>query len=191
GRDEPLRVLEVACGTGRVADQILRALPDCDYTGVDHSPYYLEVARARRPERGRVTLAAANAGAPPLPDARIAASCSLYTSPPPPRVVGDASGGATGGLPGDRGLATAERRGRAGDLPRALPAGHARAVLPRLLRRRPCRGPGRGRLRRARHRARLPLEGRQRPPPPAHLSAPCPHCSSPPSCTRASTPSKI
>lgn len=78
GRDEPLRVLEVACGTGRVADQILRALPDCDYTGVDLSPYYLEVARERLRERGRVTLVAANAEALPLPDASIDAICSVY-----------------------------------------------------------------------------------------------------------------
>ncbi|MCX4246942.1 class I SAM-dependent methyltransferase [Paraliomyxa miuraensis] len=74
----PLRVLEVACGTGRAGEQLLRALPDADYTGVDLSPYYLDVARERLGRRGRVALVPANAEALPLPDASFDAVCSVY-----------------------------------------------------------------------------------------------------------------
>lgn len=78
GLHRPLRVLEVACGTGRAGEQLLRALPSADYTGVDLSPYYLDVARERLADRGRVTLLPANAEALPLPDASFDAVCSVY-----------------------------------------------------------------------------------------------------------------
>lgn len=78
GRERPLRVLEIACGTGRAAAQVLRSLPDVDYTGVDLSPYYLEVARERLAGLGRVSLVAANAESLPLPDASFDAVCSVY-----------------------------------------------------------------------------------------------------------------
>lgn len=80
GRDHgPLRVLEVACGTGRAGAQLLRALPDASYTGVDLSPYYVDVARERLAAIGRdVSLVVANAEALPLPDASFDAVFSVY-----------------------------------------------------------------------------------------------------------------
>jgi ubiquinone/menaquinone biosynthesis C-methylase UbiE len=78
GRGRPLRVLEVACGTGRVGAQLVRALPDASYTGVDLSPYYIEVARERLAGQGRVSLLTANAEELPLPDQSFDAVCSVY-----------------------------------------------------------------------------------------------------------------
>jgi ubiquinone/menaquinone biosynthesis C-methylase UbiE len=76
GRGRPLRVLEVACGTGRAGAQLLRALPGASYTGVDLSPFYVEVARERLGGRG--TLVVANAEALPLPDASFDAVFCVY-----------------------------------------------------------------------------------------------------------------
>ena len=75
GRGRPLQVLEVACGTGRAGAQLLRALPDASYTGVDLSPYYVEVARERL---GAHAFVVANAEALPLPDASFDAVFSVY-----------------------------------------------------------------------------------------------------------------
>jgi ubiquinone/menaquinone biosynthesis C-methylase UbiE len=44
-RNRPLRVLDVACGTGRTLAQISAALPGLQYFGVDLSPFYLAQAR--------------------------------------------------------------------------------------------------------------------------------------------------
>lgn len=41
----PLRVLDVACGTGRFLGQLARALPGARYTGLDLSAWYLHEAR--------------------------------------------------------------------------------------------------------------------------------------------------
>ncbi|MEM9459255.1 MAG: class I SAM-dependent methyltransferase [Myxococcota bacterium] len=78
GRDRRLRVLEVACGTGRAGVQLLRALPDASYVGVDLSPYYLEVARERLAGDGRVRFVAANAESLPLPDASFDAVLCVF-----------------------------------------------------------------------------------------------------------------
>jgi ubiquinone/menaquinone biosynthesis C-methylase UbiE len=73
-----LRVLEVACGTARGGAQLLEALPDASYTGVDLSPYYIEVARERLSDASRVELVVANAEALPLPDESFDAVFSIY-----------------------------------------------------------------------------------------------------------------
>lgn len=79
GHGRGLRVLEVACGTGRAGAQLLRALPDASYTGVDLSPYYVDVARERLAATGReVSLVVANAESLPLPDASFDAVFSVY-----------------------------------------------------------------------------------------------------------------
>jgi ubiquinone/menaquinone biosynthesis C-methylase UbiE len=78
GRSRPLQVLEVACGTGRVGAQLVRALPEASYTGVDLSPYYIEVARERLAGQRRVSLLTANAEELPLPDASFDAVCCVY-----------------------------------------------------------------------------------------------------------------
>lgn len=66
GRARPLRILEVACGTGRAGAQLMKALPDASYTGVDLSPFYIDVARERMAGAGDVTLLVANAEELPL-----------------------------------------------------------------------------------------------------------------------------
>ena len=78
GRDRRLRVLEVACGTGRTAAQLLRALPDASYVGVDLSPYYVEVARERLGGDGRVRFTTANAESLPFGDASFDAVVCVY-----------------------------------------------------------------------------------------------------------------
>ena len=50
------RVLDVGCGPG----DILEALPDVDYLGVDTNPRYIESARARHGHRGRFLCADAS-----------------------------------------------------------------------------------------------------------------------------------
>ncbi|MEX1365765.1 MAG: class I SAM-dependent methyltransferase [Nannocystaceae bacterium] len=74
----PLRVLEVACGTGRTASQLLRALPDASYTGLDLSPYYVEHARGVVPEGADASFVAGNAESLPFPDGSFDAVFSVY-----------------------------------------------------------------------------------------------------------------
>ena len=64
GRARP-RVLDIACGTGRLLEMLRAATPEAQLHGVDLSPFYLE--RARRRLDG-VTLAAENAEALPFRD---------------------------------------------------------------------------------------------------------------------------
>ena len=78
GRTRPLRVLEIACGTGRAGAQLMKALPDASYTGVDLSPYYIDVARERMAGAGDVTLLVANAEELPLPDESFDAVVCVY-----------------------------------------------------------------------------------------------------------------
>ena len=71
------RVLDVACGTGRLLYQLERALPAHHFTGIDLSPYY--IAKARELLAGRsVTLATANAEALPFADASFEAVTSVF-----------------------------------------------------------------------------------------------------------------
>ena len=44
------RVLDVACGHGRIANRL--AARGCEVTGIDRTPYFLELARADAAERG-------------------------------------------------------------------------------------------------------------------------------------------
>ena len=67
----PMRVLEVACGTGRFMTFVRDNLPlDTQYTAVDLSPYYLDVAR-ENDKYWRRTRKAAEAGSPDISPARI------------------------------------------------------------------------------------------------------------------------
>jgi ubiquinone/menaquinone biosynthesis C-methylase UbiE len=76
-RTTSARVLDVACGTGRFLEQLSRAFPDHDYTGIDLSPYYVtrarELLRARRAE-----LVTANAETLPFADASFDAVTSVF-----------------------------------------------------------------------------------------------------------------
>lgn len=62
------RILDVACGTGRLLYQLKLAHPEHDYTGVDLSPFYLE--RAKELLDGKyVTLTSGNSEGLPFADA--------------------------------------------------------------------------------------------------------------------------
>ncbi|MCH9686261.1 MAG: class I SAM-dependent methyltransferase [Deltaproteobacteria bacterium] len=74
----PLRVLEVACGTGRMGAQLRRALPRAHYTGIDLSPYYIEVAGERLGDSPQVELHQVNAEELPFADASFDAVFSVY-----------------------------------------------------------------------------------------------------------------
>jgi ubiquinone/menaquinone biosynthesis C-methylase UbiE len=76
-RAERRRVLDIACGTGRLLDQLARALPAHDYTGVDLSPYYVERARELLAGTG-VTLLTGNAEALPFADRSFDAITSVF-----------------------------------------------------------------------------------------------------------------
>lgn len=78
GRARPLRVLEVACGTGSAGAQLVRALPDASYTGVDLSPFYIDVARERLGPSGQASFVVANAEALPLLGESFDAVFSVY-----------------------------------------------------------------------------------------------------------------
>lgn len=78
GRDRPLNVLEVACGTGRAGAQLLQALPTATYTGLDLSPYYAQVARERVVDPGRARFVVGNGEKLPFPDASFDAVFCVY-----------------------------------------------------------------------------------------------------------------
>ena len=63
--DPPARVLDVGCGTGRLAARLARELPASRVTGCDFSRGMLRHARARA---GALALAQADAGQPPFAD---------------------------------------------------------------------------------------------------------------------------
>ena len=73
-----LRILEVACGTGRTLGQIARALPGQRYFGVDLSPYYVEEARRHLRDIPDVSLVSDNAEELPYRDDYFDASTSVY-----------------------------------------------------------------------------------------------------------------
>lgn len=78
GRGRPINVLEIACGTGRAGSQLVRALPDASYTGLDLSPYYIDVARERLGQGGQVRFEVGNAESLPFADGSFDAVFSVY-----------------------------------------------------------------------------------------------------------------
>jgi len=78
GLNRPLRVLEVACGTARTGAQLLRALPEASFTGLDLSPYYLEVARDRVGASKNAHFVVGNAESMPFDDASFDAISCVY-----------------------------------------------------------------------------------------------------------------
>lgn len=77
-KESSLRILEVACGTGRTLGQIARALPGQRYFGLDLSPYYLEEARRHLADVPDVSLVAENAETLPYRDSWFDAAASVY-----------------------------------------------------------------------------------------------------------------
>ncbi|MGE4652968.1 MAG: class I SAM-dependent methyltransferase [Myxococcota bacterium] len=77
---EPLRILDVGCGTGRTLLQIARAVPGQQYYGVDLSPYYVEEAREVLSGVPQVSLLAQDAEKLPFRDGHfdVVTSCFLF-----------------------------------------------------------------------------------------------------------------
>lgn len=74
----PLRILDVACGTGRTLSQLAAAVPASRLFGVDLSPYYLESARELLSDVPGVSLVAENAESLPFRDAYFDVVTSTY-----------------------------------------------------------------------------------------------------------------
>jgi ubiquinone/menaquinone biosynthesis C-methylase UbiE len=75
---ERLRVLDVACGTGRTLHQLWRAHPALRLHGADLSPAYIRIARRRLSAIDDLTLAIENAEALPWADATFDVVTSVY-----------------------------------------------------------------------------------------------------------------
>ena len=73
----PQRILDVACGTGRLLYQLKLAHPQHQYTGLDLSPFYLERARELLDEKA-VSLLAGNSEALPFADASYDCLTSVF-----------------------------------------------------------------------------------------------------------------
>jgi len=73
-----LRVLDVACGTGSALRLLAHAHPNLRYTGLDLSPYYLQVARERLSDVEDLSLVAENAEDMPFKDGHFDVITSVY-----------------------------------------------------------------------------------------------------------------
>ena len=73
-----LRVLDVACGTGRTLRQLATAHPTLRFHGVDLSPYYVQAARRLLADVGEVSLAVENAERLPYADGTFDVVTSVY-----------------------------------------------------------------------------------------------------------------
>jgi ubiquinone/menaquinone biosynthesis C-methylase UbiE len=73
-----VRLLEIACGTGRTLQQLAKAHPALRYHGVDLSPFYVQAARKLLRDVGEVSLAVENAEQLPYADATFDVTTSVY-----------------------------------------------------------------------------------------------------------------
>jgi len=78
GGAQHLRLLDVACGTGRTLHQLALAHPGLRLYGVDMSPSYVRIARKRLDDVAEVALAVENAEALPYADATFDIVTSVY-----------------------------------------------------------------------------------------------------------------
>lgn len=76
--DSPLRVLDVATGTGRFLGQLARALPQHRYTGLDLSAWYLHEAREHLSAVPHLSLLEGNAEDVPLRDGTVDVATSIF-----------------------------------------------------------------------------------------------------------------
>ena len=73
-----VRLLDIACGTGRTLRQLATAHPALRFHGVDLSPYYVQAARRLLADVGEVSLAVENAEQLPYADATFDVATSVY-----------------------------------------------------------------------------------------------------------------
>ena len=78
GGADRVRLLDVACGTGRTLHQLAVTHPAMRLTGVDLSPAYVRTARRRLEKIAELTLAVENAEALPWVDAAFDVVTSVY-----------------------------------------------------------------------------------------------------------------
>lgn len=78
GRQRGVRVLDVACGTGRTLAQIHAALPEVRLSGLDLSPFYVQEARLRLAHVPDVSLVTENAESMPWKDGFFDVVTSTY-----------------------------------------------------------------------------------------------------------------
>jgi ubiquinone/menaquinone biosynthesis C-methylase UbiE len=73
-----VRLIDVACGTGRTLHQLWRTHPELRLWGVDLSPAYVRIARKRLAHLDEVALAVENGEALPFADATFDIATSVY-----------------------------------------------------------------------------------------------------------------
>jgi ubiquinone/menaquinone biosynthesis C-methylase UbiE len=78
GGAQRLRLLDIACGTGRTLHQMARTHPQMRLHGVDLSPAYVRMARRRLADVDELTLAVENAESLPWADATFDIVTSVY-----------------------------------------------------------------------------------------------------------------
>jgi ubiquinone/menaquinone biosynthesis C-methylase UbiE len=78
GGAQHVRVLDVACGTGRTLHQLSRAHPDLRLYGVDLSPAYVRLARKQLDDVAEIAIAVENAEALPFADRAFEIATSVY-----------------------------------------------------------------------------------------------------------------
>ncbi|HWU90417.1 MAG TPA: class I SAM-dependent methyltransferase [Kofleriaceae bacterium] len=78
GGAERVKLLDVACGTGRTLHQLARAHPAMRLWGIDLSPAYIRIARRRLAHVDEVALAVENAEQLPFADATFDVATSVY-----------------------------------------------------------------------------------------------------------------
>jgi len=78
GGAQRMKLLDIACGTGRTLHQLARTYPTLRLHGVDLSPAYIKLARKRLERVDELTLAVENAEALPWADATFDIVTSVY-----------------------------------------------------------------------------------------------------------------
>jgi len=77
-KNQRIRVLDVACGTGELLRQMVKTHPEVEFSGIDLSPPYLKTALRRHPELEKVNLLCANAEELPYRDNYFDALTCVY-----------------------------------------------------------------------------------------------------------------
>jgi ubiquinone/menaquinone biosynthesis C-methylase UbiE len=89
GPARPMKLLDVACGTGHLLRMLGKALPDARLFGLDLSPQYIARARETLPREMDVSLVCDDAEKVPFVDGHFDAATNLYLLHEVPRDVRD------------------------------------------------------------------------------------------------------